>query len=213
MSAILKIETMPMGPLDANCYIIMSDRGAVIIDPGDDIRSINRLLDKNGLMPEAIFLTHLHFDHVYGVAKLAREWGLTPQAGAGEKMIEEAGMSRGSMFGLPSAETFAWRPLEPGKHALLGTTCEALATPGHSPGSITYYFPEAKAAFTGDLIFRFGVGRTDFPGGNPQELKESILNAIYTLPPDTVLYPGHGASTTVLDEQTHNPFVRPEGSW
>ena len=210
MTAALKIKTIPMGPLDANCYIIMNDRHAALIDPGDDIRAISRILDRNGLMPEAILLTHLHFDHIYGAAKLAREWGLTPRAGAGERMTEEAGLSSGAMFGLPAVEPFSWKPLEAGEHAMLGTTCMVLATPGHSPGSLTYYFPKAKAAFTGDLIFQYSVGRTDLPGGNPGELHQSILHAIYTLPEDTVLYPGHGACTTVLDEREHNPFVRPE---
>lgn len=211
MSISLNIESMPMGPLGANCYIIYNDSRAVIIDPGDNIRAINRILDKNGVMPEAVLLTHLHFDHVYGAAKMTREWGLTPKAGAEEHIVEEAGMASGVAFGMPRVEPFTWAALEPGAHTFLETTCEVLATPGHSPGSLTYYFPQAKAAFTGDLIFRYGVGRTDFPGGNPKDLVLSIVNAIYTLPPDTTLYPGHGAPSTVREEGLNNPVVRMKG--
>lgn len=212
MSVTLKIETMPpTGPLGVNCYIIHNDKHAVVIDPSDNFRAMSRIFDRNGVLPEAILLTHMHFDHLYGVGKMVREWGLTPKAGAGERMVEEAGLTDGVIFGMARVEQFEWTPIEPGKHAFLGTTCEVLATPGHSPGSLTYYFPEAKAAFTGDLIFRYGIGRTDFPGGNPKELEQSILNSIFTLPPDTVLYPGHGARTTVLEEKMHNPFICADG--
>mgnify|MGYP001767192018 FL=1 len=88
------------------------------------------------------------------------------------------------------------------------STIEVRHTPGHSPGSVTFYLPSLKTALTGDLIFRQGIGRTDLNGGNFDQLCESIRDQIYTLPPDTVLIPGHGLNTTVADEIHSNPYVR-----
>lgn len=208
MTDSLHIDTLPMGPLSTNCYLIYNKHDAVIIDPGDQIRAIDGILDKNGLVPTALLLTHLHFDHTYGVAKLHEEWGLTPRAGAEEEEVVKAGLHKGTPFGIPGPDSFTWTPLAPGEHTFGTLSCIALATPGHSPGSLTYYFPQAKAAFTGDVIFRFGAGRTDFPGGSPHTLAHSIIHSIYSLPPDTVLYPGHGEPTTVQEECAHNPFIR-----
>jgi len=88
----------------------------------------------------------------------------------------------------------------------LGTTCRVLATPGHSPGSLSFFFEELGAVFVGDLLFYRSVGRTDFPGSSERDLLRSVRTRIFTLPEDTLVYPGHGPETTVRQERLNNPF-------
>jgi glyoxylase-like metal-dependent hydrolase (beta-lactamase superfamily II) len=110
------------------------------------------------------------------------------------------------MWGFPRTPSFTIAALEEGEMTLLGTTCRVLATPGHSPGSLSFYFESLGAVFVGDLLFYRSVGRTDFPGSSERELMRSVRTKIFTLPEDTVVYPGHGPETTVGQERLNNPF-------
>jgi len=116
------------------------------------------------------------------------------------------------MMGFPKVPSFEYQPLEPGEREFLGEKCQILHTPGHTPGSLTLYFPESKVLFAGDLIFQGSIGRTDFPGGSLESLLQGVREKIFTLPGDTVIYPGHGPQTTVESEKKHNPFFR-EGAF
>ena len=110
------------------------------------------------------------------------------------------------MMGFPRTPSFSFTPLQEGELTLLGVTCRVLATPGHSPGSLSFYFQDLGAVFVGDLLFYRSVGRTDFPGSSEQELIRSVRSKIFTLPKETVVYPGHGPETTVGQEKLNNPF-------
>ena len=203
----MQIEIMPVGPLETNCYLLHNSKQAVVIDPGGEAGLILERLDRMQLELTHILNTHLHFDHTYANAALAAATGVKILAGEAERLLAETELARGGMFGLPLVEPFTWEALAPGIYSMLGQQCEVLPTPGHSPGSLSYYFPAAAAAFVGDVIFRGAVGRTDFAHASHARLIQSIESQILSLPDETTLYPGHGPATTVKREKKSNPYL------
>jgi len=197
---------MPLGPLETNCYILSSEGKAVVMDPGGDPAQILQYLEENGLEITHILNTHLHFDHIYGNAALARATGAPILACADDKPLLATELGQGGMMGLPLVETFEMQEIAAGEHEFAGMHCVAFHTPGHSQGSLSFHFPDAEMCFVGDLIFYRSIGRTDFPGGSLEVLKKSVADHIFTLPGATRLFPGHGPDTTVDDERNHNPF-------
>ena len=206
----LKIDVFPLGALETNCYVIeRTDAGAcVVIDPGmPDERLLGRV---EGLKVEAILLTHAHFDHIGGVEELRRrkqcpvylhdaerEWLTDP---------DKSGSTMWRQYGGPAASSPPDRGLVHGqKLTLVGETFEVFHTPGHSPGSCSFLLGDK--VFAGDVLFRQSVGRTDLLGGSFQELYRSIHDHLFKLPDDTIVYPGHGPSTTIGFEKAHNPYV------
>ena len=202
----MDILAFPLGPLETNCYLGMAGTAALAVDPGGNPGVVLDQIEKRGLTLEAICLTHLHCDHLYGVAALAKATGAKVLAGAEDAMLMETELGRGGLMGLPMVDGFDWAPVPPGEATIAGQPCRVLATPGHSPGSLSLYFPGAGAVFVGDLLFYRSVGRTDFMGGDYGQLMASVRDAIFTLPDATVVYPGHVLATTVGDEKRHNPF-------
>jgi glyoxylase-like metal-dependent hydrolase (beta-lactamase superfamily II) len=202
----MDIKMFPLGPLETNCYVASSGASAIAVDVGGDPASVAAYLIEKGLRLEAILVTHLHCDHLYGVAELARAAGATVFAGAADAPLLDMEIGGGGLMGLPLVPPFSWEPLGPGELTLVGQTCRVLATPGHSAGSLSFYFPASGAVFVGDLLFYRSIGRTDFPGGDYEALMRSVREAIFSLPPETVVYSGHGPATTVGDEMRHNPF-------
>lgn len=206
----LHVHTVPVGELETNCYVLTNalSREAAVIDPGAPDERLAQAL--TGYRLTDILLTHAHFDHIGGVGYLAELYG--PQI-----WIHTLEASR---LNDPKRNLSAW--FDPtatvtapeatiliamsGTYRLLGHELRAIHTPGHTPGHLVYYIDDR--AFVGDLIFNGSVGRTDFPGGNHQQLLDSIKNAILTLPEETPLYPGHGPATTVHAERACNPFLR-----
>lgn len=202
----MRITSYPLGPLETNCHVLDHEGLALAVDPGGDPAEVLDFLRAQKLALKHILVTHLHFDHIYGCARLAEATGAPVLAPAGDAYLMDLELGRGGVYGFPVVEPFASQPAPLGQAEFIGLACRCLATPGHTPGSISYYFPQAGAAFVGDLIFYRSVGRTDFPGGSSAQLKESVQRHIFTLPDDTVLYSGHGLETSVADERTHNPF-------
>jgi glyoxylase-like metal-dependent hydrolase (beta-lactamase superfamily II) len=204
--SMLHVTAMPLGPLDTNCYVLHSDREAVVIDPGGDADEIMSFLASRSLVLRSVLNTHLHFDHIQGNADLVAATGVAVLANPRDAYLMQTELGGGGMMGFPRTPPFEIVPLEEGELPLLGTTCSVLATPGHSPGSLSFYFESVGAVFVGDLIFYRSVGRTDFPGSSERELMRSVRTKIFTLPEDTVIYPGHGPETTVRQERLNNPF-------
>ncbi len=202
----LQVTAMPLGALDTNCYVLNSDREAVVIDPGGDAHEILSFLEAGKLTLERVLNTHLHFDHIQGNADLVAATGVSVMANPKDAYLLDTELGGGGMWGFPRTPPFAIEALEEGELTLLGTTCRVLATPGHSPGSLSFYFESLGAVFVGDLLFYRSVGRTDFPGSSERELMRSVRTKIFTLPEDTVVYPGHGPETTVGQERLNNPF-------
>lgn len=212
----MRILTLMVGPLQACCYIVAPDEGAesAVIDPGGDAELIVAQLRHHELSPTAILLTHGHIDHIAAVPELARAF---PDAAvamheADAHMLGDASASLASLIGLTFEPREPDRLLADGDTVALGPhTLGVLHTPGHTPGGIAFRAAlegEPDAVFSGDTLFAGGIGRSDFPGGNPTRLIASIRERLLTLPADTRVYPGHGEPTTVDTERRTNPFLR-----
>jgi len=202
----MEIKTFPLGPLQTNCYLLVNNAEAVAVDPGGNPGTVLAYLEKHGLTLTHILNTHLHFDHTYGNKALAEATGAPILCSKEDLYLLDSWLGRGGDMGLPVIDMYEHQDLEPGEYPIAGTNCIVFPTPGHSMGSLTFYFPEAGAAFVGDLIFYRSIGRTDFPGGDLDVLKQSVTEHIFTLPPETLILSGHGPETSVGDEKNHNPF-------
>ena len=202
----MDVDVFPLGPLQTNCFLLSKGGEAVAVDPGGDPGPVLRRLKAKGLRLTHILNTHFHFDHIFGNAALSAATSAPILASrADEPLMDSVGGRRGFM-GFPPVPEFAYQDLAPGETEFLGEKCVVLATPGHSPGSLSFYFPAQGRVFSGDLIFERSIGRTDFPGGSMEALMDSVRRKIFTLDPATVIHSGHGHQTTVGDEKHHNPF-------
>ena len=204
------VETLPVGPLETNCYLIgcAETRLAAVIDPGGDAADILSAVEQHKLTLKYILLTHAHFDHIGGVAELVEATHASVALHPGDLALlrTRGGAALFGIFIRPCPEPDV--ALAEGQVIEIGTLkLNVLHTPGHTPGHVTFHEPTAKAAFDGDVLFMQGIGRTDFPGSSYQQLMDSIRNKLFALPDDTTLYPGHGPATTVGDEKWSNPFL------
>jgi hydroxyacylglutathione hydrolase len=208
----LLVETIVCGPLENNVYVVFDDetREALVIDPSIGTESVAAFIKKNALEVHQLLITHAHFDHFYGVPYLLKEIP-TIQAVLLHEQDHAQWQSGGGArkyIGIRLEVDAPLRFIKGGDVVTFGEhTFEVRLAPGHSTGSVLYYFPELSSAFVGDVIFHHGVGRTDLEDGDTAQLLESIRRQVFTLPDDTVLYPGHGPATTVLEEKTNNPFL------
>ncbi len=205
------LKTLTVGFIATNCYVVGSDttRKAMVIDPGADSKTILKVLNSDNLTLSLIVVTHSHFDHTGAVKALQDATGARFVVGAGAdksspgafiKLV--AAMSGGSAK-IPEPDLF----LSDGDSVDIDDLhFKVLFTPGHSPDEISLY--GHGVLFSGDTLFNAGIGRTDFPGCSYEQLEHSIQTKLYTLPDDTVVYPGHGPATTIGREKRGNPFVR-----
>jgi glyoxylase-like metal-dependent hydrolase (beta-lactamase superfamily II) len=214
----VEIHVLPSGPIQTNGYLLTEPRlgEAVLIDaPGDILAKIGPLLVKQGCVLKELWLTHGHWDHTQESARVKRELGVRVVAHrADRELIETPEVMEGFMgarLGLEPVVVDQWIGQDDRLHAL-GQDFEVRHVPGHCLGNVLFYLRSAKAAWVGDPLFKDGVGRWDFPGGSYDLLAKSIREQIYTLPDDTVIYPGHGSETTVGDEKRGNPYVALEES-
>ena len=194
----------------ANCYIIgdPATRAAAVIDPGADDPWVKATLEQHGLTLRYILLTHSHGDHIIGVPSV-KQWSGAPVLihAAEEQMLRDAERNFSAMMGAPVAVQ-ADRLLVDGEALTVGgLELQVLHTPGHSPGGVSLYLAEQGLVFSGDALFAGSIGRTDIPGAEPEKLIPGIKAKLLTLPPATVVYPGHGDATTIGDEAEYNPFL------
>ncbi len=201
-----QVQRFPLGPLDTNCYLVSRGGEAVVIDPGGDPDVLVRSIKQSKFKVTHILNTHLHFDHTYGNAALQREFGVDILSGAEDAVLLDSELGQGGAYGLPKVESYQYKPLAPGTTSFLGTECQVLFTPGHTPGSLSFYFPAYGHVFTGDVLFRRSVGRTDFAGGSAKILRDSIRDVLFKLPDETTAWPGHGEETNIGDEKVNNPY-------
>lgn len=205
----MQMRCLPVGPLQANCYLIWDDekRGCAI-DPGGEAGRVARFLEEQGVTLEAILATHGHFDHIEGARGLAEATGAPvycPEGVVpvltGEKGDEATG------YPIPAVATEQVKTLSDGESLTVGSfTVEVVATPGHTPADLTYEI--AGHLFCGDLLFRRSVGRTDFPGGDFPTLLKSVRKLAEKYSPETPVHPGHMESTTLGEELAANPFLQ-----
>jgi len=206
----LNILTLPLGELQTNCFIVADSetKAAAVIDPGWDAPRVLDNLKKHAWSLKYILLTHAHFDHIGAVADLVDATGV-PLAlhPADLPLLHHLGGA--PLFGhriRPSPEPSLL--LQPGQVIEVGQLrFEVLFVPGHTPGHVAFHEPQAKAVFSGDVLFRQGIGRTDFPGGNMQTLLTSLRDQLLVLPDETTVFPGHGPATTIGAERKGNPFL------
>lgn len=198
------IQRLAVGMLQTNCYLIGCEetRQGAVIDPGGDADRILQVIDRQELTVRYVLNTHGHFDHVAANADLIAATGATLAIHpADAPLLQENGGATWFGIEVPKSPPPGLE-LEPGTTLRLGELqIQVLATPGHTPGSVTFYEPDAGVAFDGDAIFSGGIGRTDLPGGDRETLMRSIRETLLALPDETVLYPGHGPRTTVAEEK------------
>jgi len=205
------LQFLTVGAFAENSYVVgcpSTGRG-VLIDPGGEIDALLETADQHGLSIEAIWLTHAHLDHVYGLSEAVQRTGAPVSLHPDDRLLYDAAPEQGRAFGFPiDALPEPDVELVPGESLQLGELAvEVLHVPGHSPGHVAFFFPEARNVIAGDVLFAGSIGRTDLPGGSYTTLMESIRQVIVPLGDDVRVYPGHGPSTTVQIERTTNPFI------
>ncbi len=197
------------------CYLLWDEaKECVIIDPGcysdSEGSRIVKFVQENGLTPKMLINTHGHFDHVIGNVFVVEKWNIPTFMNKGDLPYLSRAKAQGGYFGYdvkqPSEDV---NDLKDGDIINYGdSSLKVSYTPGHSQGGVVLYNEKEGFVITGDSLFAGSIGRTDLPGGDYDELMESIRTKILTLPPDTVVYPGHGPETTIATEITTNPFLR-----
>ena len=208
----LNVRTYPLGYIQTNCYIVSNaTKQCLIFDPGGEGEKIINELQRLKLKPLAIVLTHAHFDHI-GAVDLVRDcFNIPVYIHSSEKkwLVDPTKNGSAKYSEIPSIICKEAEFLLNNESELkIGDfEMEILHTPGHSPGSITYYFKQDQFAIVGDTLFQNSIGRTDLPGGSESMLLKAIHTKLLTLPEETLVYPGHGPSTTIEAEKESNPFL------
>jgi glyoxylase-like metal-dependent hydrolase (beta-lactamase superfamily II) len=206
------LETFPVGPLQCNCTILGDEEAgeAIVIDPGDEVGRIHSRLTELGLKLKQILVTHAHIDHVGGALRLKRLTGAPILLNQNDLPLLKMMEMQAGWLGVATPETAP--PDESLTDGLLvgldRYPAEVLHTPGHTQGSVCLHFAPLKMLIAGDTLFAGSIGRTDLPGGNSQQIIDSIQTRLLVLSDETKVLPGHGPATTIGDERRSNPFLQ-----
>ena len=197
-------------------YVVWDDASleAAIVDAGMSTdakrRAIDLFIAENELKIKYLLNTHVHLDHTFGVPYIEKQYGVKLSASPLDTPLADRIEQQAVLFHLPikpSNVTIA-NELREGDVLYLGDNkLEVIEVPGHTPGGLAFYSPEQHFVLTGDSLFHSSIGRTDLPGGNHATLVKAVTDNLLSLPPDTVVYPGHGQSTTIAHELRYNPFL------
>lgn len=208
----MKIIVIPVTPYEQNCSLVICEESkkAAIVDPGGDPAKILKIVKEQGVQVDKIILTHGHLDHV-GATEVIAEALNVPIIGPEKEDLFwlEQLEAQSQRFGFPTTRSFepdSW--LEEDEIVAVGNiSLQVLHIPGHTPGHIALLDKQSKQVIVGDILFSGSVGRSDFPRGNQMQLISGIKKKLLTLPPETIVYPGHGPTTTIGHEKASNPFL------
>lgn len=206
------LSRVVVGSFQENCYIVGSEstHEAIVIDPGDEEERIMAEVKRLGLTVKVVANTHVHADHILGVAEIVRSTGATYVLSPEEQQfLLDRPPTSNQMITVRDLPPPADRLVSDGDVIEVGDLkITVLFTPGHTPGGVCYYEPAAGAVFTGDTLFQQSIGRHDFNGGSGKQLLRSIRERLLTLPDGVVVLPGHGEHSTIGIERRHNPFLQ-----
>ncbi|RYY60653.1 MAG: MBL fold metallo-hydrolase [Chitinophagaceae bacterium] len=210
----LSLKTFTFSPIQENTYILYNDRRqCCIIDPGcyfqEEREELKTGIEKTGLTPVLLLNTHCHLDHVFGNKFVFETWGLVPHIHELEQPVLDRAGQAGERWQLPFDNyTGDVVYVKAGEEIKIGEELlQVRFTPGHSPGSVSFYHEAGSFIMGGDVLFNRSIGRTDLPGGDQPTLIESIHREFFTLPDDTKVWSGHGPVTTIGYEKMNNPFL------
>lgn len=208
---LMEWQQIPLGPLQTNCYLLTKNDACLVVDPGEEGDKLIQIIDSQNAKPQAIILTHAHFDHIGAVDKIRDYYDIPVYVHEKEaKWLLDPALNGSQFFSI--GHLIRIRPAdyfltEEKIHTIGDFTFEMFETPGHSPGSVSYYFKQEGIVFAGDALFNGSIGRTDLPGGNHEVLIRSIHEKLLSLPEDTTVMSGHGPTTTIRNEMDGNPFL------
>ncbi len=206
------LETFPVGPLACNCTLLGDEESqeAIVIDPGDEVARIHRRLVELGLQLKQILVTHAHIDHVGGALKLKRLTGAPIFLNEKDLPLLKMMDTQAAWLGVQTPDTAS-----PDENLADGLvvglarySAQVIHTPGHTQGSVCLHFAPLKLLIAGDTLFAGSIGRTDLPGGNFDQIIDSIHSSLLALPGETQVFPGHGPATTIGEERERNPFLQ-----
>jgi glyoxylase-like metal-dependent hydrolase (beta-lactamase superfamily II) len=210
----ITVKLFTFNPFQENTYLLSDEtKECIIIDAGMDGSveedEITSYISENGLKPVLLVNTHAHVDHILGNNFIAKKYNLELVAHKDSVNFIERAASQAQMFGMEMSETKSIdKFIDEGETLNFGnSSLQIFLTPGHADGSLCFYSEKDKFVITGDVLFNQSIGRTDLPTGNYDLLQKSIWEKLFTLPDETVAYPGHGPETTIGYEKLHNPFV------
>ena len=207
----MKVKEMVLGAAATNTYLVFDEesRKGFVIDPADKPDEISREIQRQDFLPEAILLTHGHFDHIMAADALRVKYQIPVYAGSNETELlkdPDANLT-GSWMGSPYMLVPDISLSDGRECTIAGFLIRTLFTPGHTAGSVCFYMPEEKVLFSGDTLFEQSYGRTDLITGSFAQLRDSIRNVLFLLPEEVLVYPGHGALTDIGWEKLHNPII------
>lgn len=213
----LKIKSFEFNMFPVNCYVVWDDETlqAAVIDAGcyykEEQQTLKKFITDNQLTVVHLLNTHLHLDHVFGNAFMLREFGLSTEASEKDAFLLPRIGEYCRMFGFPLNEDppAMGKSLADGDKVQIGQQeLKVIAVPGHSPGGLVFYSESQQCIFSGDVLSRGSIGRADLEGGNFEQLRDGVMSRLLVLPDETVVYPGHGSTTTIGYEKMNNPFFR-----